>query len=95
MAPRGCYKKIPLMHRQRLIEAYEGGSCWKSQAEHLDVKYKTAESTIRKDRKIYRAYISRHEIEPRQRGGARNFKVSQRMRDELSNNVNDHPEYVL
>ena len=59
----------------------------------MDVKYKTAESIIRKDRKTL--YISRHEIEPRQRGGARNFKVSQRMRDELSNNVNDHPEYTL
>ena len=88
MPPRGRYTKISLTDRQRIVEAYNAGSDWKTLADHLNIKFKTAESIIRK-------FISKNEIAPRPRGGARNMKVSNTMKNELMNIVHDHPEYTL
>ena len=85
---RGRYNKIPLQDCQRLINAYQNGQDYIAVARILGIKHQTANSIMRNFQRTGR-------IEAGNKGGARNVKMSEDMKQFLVNIIEEKSTITL
>lgn len=86
--PRGHYKNICQVDRERIINAYQNNQDWRNVANLLDIKVQSARNLIIK-------FIQTGETEKQNRGGVRRRKIDEEMVNFMTNLIEQKPTITL